>query len=284
MSSSSALVVVGMAGGEAARLLRAGGQVFEPAPMRGGRAGFVGQSRRSHTREQARVDMRWLAWVDRFKFVNARLAAQAMGVSERAARGRLKRMSEREGWLRCLVGQGIGRERLYAISPAGSAQLGHPPRKPFGSPPDYVHEMLVAMQVVHFDQSAPAGYQILSERQCRRAEARGEGKYSIQVTNSNDRRWPDIVAIHGGRLIAFEIELTQKSRRRYELLVDAYLNSQYAEVTYRTSLRAVERAITDLAEECLDTRLASVRSLERRQALSTQLCQFTVERFRLRLP
>jgi hypothetical protein len=233
----------------------------------------VGDTRRSHQREQRPVDVAWLTWVDRFKFVTVELAARAFGVAVPNARRRLNRLVD-EGWLAKATGFGSGEQRLYWIAPAGSSLLGNTPRKTAGLPRDYRHEMAVIARVIRLEASAGEGQRVLTERECRRAEAREEGEYSVKDGKGRaGRRWPDIVARRrDGRLVGFEVELTQKEASRYRGLVTAYTQSQYARVFYETPVPGVVRRVNDLSTTIRGSTLRSVRNEAVRKRMDARLC------------
>jgi hypothetical protein len=48
-------------------------------------------------------------------------------------------------------------------------------------------------------------------------------------------RWPDLLLEHSGKVSALEIEFTQKTDERLQRIIDAYIYSDFALVSYLTA-------------------------------------------------
>ena len=71
---------------------------------------------------------------------------------------------------------------------------------------------------------------MLTERECRRLEAAGDGsQYSVEL-DEGGRRWADVVVEWDGRRRAIEISFAPKVTARLARIVAAWTRSEYDEV------------------------------------------------------
>jgi len=94
---------------------------------------------------------------------------------------------------------------------------------------------------------------VLSERECRHLQARGEERFSVDVERSTGRgdrrRWPDLVLEKAGRRVAVEIEFAPKGSGRLGAIVDAYLQSiAFGEVRFLVSHPATARRLARIVQ------------------------------------
>ena len=142
---------------------------------------------------------------------------------------RLRRL-ERDGLVRRTRRQ-ANRPALVCVTSLGAHHLGglRAPR-----PPRYGligHELAIGKRVVaierHFAAHAADGA-VLTEREMRRAQAAGQGRYAARVRDASGRRrrrWPDYVVETPEGRTAVELEFSAKSTQRLQEIVRGYLAS-----------------------------------------------------------
>jgi len=190
----------------------------------------------SGTLTEAEVDRRVLVWVGRFRFVTAALVAERFGVSVQMTGKRLARLEDAG----LLTRERATHAEQYAVflTPAGARILGLPRRRVPRVHVHREHELAIVWLASRIERST--ALQVLSERECRHLQARGEERCSVDVertTGRGDRRrWPDLVLKQDGARIAVEIEFAPKGSARLGAIVDAYLQSvAFSEVRFLVS-------------------------------------------------
>lgn len=146
-------------------------------------------------------------------------------------RARLRRL-EREGRLRRSRGA-AHRPVVVTLTESGGASVGLPvyPRRP--NPARLGHELAILKRVIaieaHFAAAGGDG-RVLTERDLRRAEARGEDRFHVEVIDLRGRRrrrWPDyVVDVPAGRT-AVELEFSAKAKVRLRSIVQGYSRAQH---------------------------------------------------------
>lgn len=108
------------------------------------------------------------------------------------------------------------------------------------------HDELVARTFLQLRRAHPR-LEILSEAWLKREEPLSNRGARV----ADYRKHPDLVLVSGGRRIAIEIELNQKSRRRYQAILKTHRQKNFARVIYLVrspgTKRAIERAANDIA-------------------------------------
>jgi hypothetical protein len=92
---------------------------------------------------------------------------------------------------------------------------------------------------------------VLTERECRRLEAAGDGeRYSVEILGGQQRdrrRWPDVVVDADGHRRAIEIEFAPKGTPRLKAIVAAYERARpYSEAVFMVKSAAIGRRIQQL--------------------------------------
>lgn len=194
-------------------------------------------------------DRAMLWWVGRFRFVTSVELAIRFGVTEQRVNARVRR----------LLGAGllgamghITERRLVYLSQRGSRAIGFGERRPPRSDLQVRHELAIVQLVAEIETGLPPGESFaLTERECRRAERRGEGRFSVEVAPSprnETRRWPDVVVSTGDGLVAIEIELSPKTSQRLQRIISGYGASDYSEVVFLVEGDALRDRINALVE------------------------------------
>ena len=172
-------------------------------------------------------DLVVLAWIARFAFTTAPLLAARWSVSPQRMGARLRRL-ERDGLVRRTRRQ-ANRPALVCVTSLGAHHLGglRAPR-----PPRYGligHELAIGKRVVaieqHFAANAADGV-VFTEREMRRAQVAGQGRYAARVRDASSRRrrrWPDYVVETPEGRTAVELEFSAKSTQRLQEIVRGYL-------------------------------------------------------------
>ena len=201
-------------------------------------------------KETAR-DVRVLGWVGRFRFVTAEALGAWLGVSVQKARLRVRRL-ERAGLLDYRRHR-AGEAWLVYLSNRGTALLGLPRRAAPRLDLQREHELAIVALATQLERH---GEQVLTERECRRLERRGEGRFSVEVPQSQRneaRRWPDLVIDRAGGPVAVEIELSPKTSGRLGRIVSGYGSSRYAEVVFLVGGESLRRRIEGVIERERET-------------------------------
>lgn len=202
--------------------------------------------------EQTPIDHAWLAWVARFRFVTVQAAAERFGVDKTSARRRLQRIESRKLLASSTAG---GPATIFYVAHAGRQLLGLPSRAAPRGELQRHHELAIVQQVTSFERIAAPGVRVLTERECRRAEAEGAGRFHVQVRGEGPRglsqRWPDIVLVDAhDRRVAVELEFSVKHTARLERIVEGFLDSRnYEQVLFLVNTLPLARRLTGLIRE-----------------------------------
>ena len=108
------------------------------------------------------------------------------------------------------------------------------------------HDVLVARSYLMLTRAVPE-LEIKTEALLKREDPlRNKG-----VRVSDSRKHPDLVASSESKTVAIEIELTQKSRRRYGAILRNYRRLGYSRIIYvirsKTTMNAIENAASDVS-------------------------------------
>jgi hypothetical protein len=184
---------------------------------------------------EAERDLQLLRWVARFRFVTAAATAERFEVDVVNARRRLRRLEE----MRVLgASRADGSAPLFYVARAGRERLGLPQRSAPRGDLQRSHELAIVEQVTRFERRAAAGVRVLTERECRRAEADDGERLHVTVRGDGPRgvsqRWPDIVLLDAeGRRVAVELEFAAKHTARLRRIIAGYQAArEYAQVLY----------------------------------------------------
>ena len=222
------------------------------------------------------MDLEWLSWIARHKFVTRRMAMLRFGAGRQAVHDRLRRLTS-EDWVGETALPGRAGELIYWAKPRCAPVLGFRPGGLSRLPHDDRHELHVIRRTIELEQRFP-NHRFLTERDCRREESAGHGPFSVSSGTSRTHRWPDVVQITpDGQMRAFEFELTQKSKSRYDQILHGYALSQYAEVLYETPSEAAARMIDDVFGQHRRAALLRAGDLHRDRA-DAQLCRLRLVR------
>ncbi len=228
-------------------------------------------------------DYAWLAWISRFRFVVPTDLADHFGVSIRRAQQRVARMAA-DGWLIRESAPWRHEHQLAYLSSRGERLFAGPRRK---EPTRHAlpHERAIAQWVTeleHFyakpENAAPVC--VLTERECRQAQARYGARFSVLLSGSRDlRRWPDIVLDRiGGTRAAYEIELTEKSSPRLRTILKGYRDTPYyAGVVFFVSSPALAARLIALGSEVGTLSRLKVRPWVRLDEATTAAIDSAVE-------
>jgi len=197
---------------------------------------------------EAGNDRAMLWWIGRFRFVTSAELSVRFGVCEQRVNARVRRLLEAG-----LVG-GMrphkNARRLVFLTQRGSLQLGLGERRPPRTDVQLRHELAIAMLVARQEAQRPGETDLLTERECRRAERESHQRWSADVQHQGrrQRRWPDLVQVDGMRRRAIELELSIKHTRRLQAIVDGYRISPFEEVLWLVEDPNLERRLTTMAE------------------------------------
>lgn len=133
-------------------------------------------------------------------------------------------------------------------------------------PPRLGHELAIVKRVIaveaHF-AAAGGGGRVMTERDLRRAEAQGEGRFHVEVLDPRGRRrrrWPDYVVDVPAGLTAVELEFSSKAAVRLKSIVQGYSRSvQYGFVDFVLLERPEDGAL----RRRLEAIIGDERALER---------------------
>jgi len=217
---------------------------------------LVIRQRRQH--EQRQRDMEFLEWLSRFRFCSSELLELRFATSMRKCRKRLGRLEQ--AGLVISHQPHLAAAKLYAIARAGSASLGLSRRRSPRWDTQTTHELAVGRLVAQLE-TARTDLGVLTERDCRRAEASDQETYSVicQQRAGAMRRWPDIVIEGHGRRVAVEIELSPKTTERLKAILLGYLTTrQYDEVHVRCGSQALEQRLRGLVEQLYGSQMVRV--------------------------
>jgi hypothetical protein len=198
--------------------------------------------------EQEPIDAEILGWLARFRFCSADVLELRFATRARSLRKRLARL-ERAGLVISRQAH-LAAPKLYAIGPAGRTLLGLPHRHPPRWDVQVTHELAIATLAARIETGRPDA-RVLSERDCRRADAAGAATYSVvcQQRNGMTRRWPDLVVEQAGHRTAIEIELSPKTTQRLTGILLGYLTSRtYQRVEVRCGSPALQRRVERIVE------------------------------------
>jgi hypothetical protein len=212
-------------------------QVLEVDP------GLVGRCRWEV--DEARRDVEVLLWVGRFRFVTAQAIGQRFGLSCQRANARVSRL-ERLGLLGCERAH-VSQARAVFLTGRGHELVGLPRRRSPRAQTHREHEEAIVWLVTVLERDADAATVVLTERDCRRAEAAGGAtRYSVDVHGGGGRdrrRWPDVVVESPAGRRAIELEFAPKGTARLRGIVGAYERSGYGEVEVMVKNAALGRRI-----------------------------------------
>lgn len=198
--------------------------------------------------EQTQCDVEVLAWVGRFRFVTAQAVASRFGVSWQQANARVRRLAK-------LGLLGLGREhvsqaRAVFLTGRGHELLGWPRRRAPRAQTHREHEAAIVWLATMLERDADATTRVLTERESRTLEARGDRRYSVDVAGEGRdrrrRRWPDLVVESAAGRRAIEIEFAPKGSARLRRIVDGYESDRFDEVTFYVKSAALGRRIQNL--------------------------------------
>lgn len=201
---------------------------------------------------EAARDRELLEWVARFRFVTVAATADRLEVAVVNARKRLQHL-EAAGLL-ASSRQG-GSAAIFYIANAGRQLLGLPWRAPPRGELQRDHELAIVEQVTRFERAAAPGVRVMTERECRRAETEGAGRFHVSVRGEGPRglseRWPDIVIVDAqDRRVAVELEFSVKHTARLARIVDGFLRSrEYAQVIYVVNNVPLARRLVGLIDD-----------------------------------
>jgi hypothetical protein len=207
--------------------------------------------------EHARRDLEVLAWVGRFRFVEPRAIGRRFGVSWQAANARVRRL-ERLGLLGTQR-QHVSQARAVFLTAKGHQLLGGERRRAPRAEVQREHEAAIVDLVVALERSDHPGFvRVLTERECRGLEARGDVRYSVEVCYSGPRkdrrRWPDLVVELAEGRRAIEFEFAPKGRERLKRIVAGYASAvRYDEVVFFVKRLSLGRTISQLIVSESDT-------------------------------
>jgi hypothetical protein len=163
-----------------------------------------------------------LEWVARFRFVTAETTAARFGVSVQRMRRRLRRLTV-EGLIEGHRGS-VAAPLAYFLTRRGRVALGLAPRKAPRPDAHRRHELAIVRLVALLELG---GSRVLTERECRWAEAR-DGTVRYSVDTPAGRRWPDAVLVASdGRRLALEIEFASKPTARLRAIARGYLGGGF---------------------------------------------------------
>ena len=216
------------------------GPVVDVDPGLVGRCGWdLGETRR---------DVELLVWVGRFRFVTAQAISRRFGVSWQRANARVRRL-EQLGLLGCERAH-VSQARAVFLTGRGHELLGWPRRRAPRAQTHREHEEAIVWLVTELERDADASTVVLTERECRQAEAGGAlPRYSVDVHGGegrDKRRWPDIVVESPTSRRAIEIEFAPKGTARLRAIVGAYSSSRYDQVEFMVKNAALGRRIRSL--------------------------------------
>lgn len=183
--------------------------------------------------------------------MTAELLAQRFGISWQRANARVRRLRGLGlvDWSHLRTGE----PRLVYLSGPGARLLGLPRRRAPRLDIQREHELAI---IACATQLELAGETVLTERECRRLEVRGDGRFSAEVAASSRneiRRWPDLVALRDDGCSAIEIELSPKTTDRLERTIAGYGASHYREVVFLVEQRALRERIDAIIASERDT-------------------------------
>jgi hypothetical protein len=213
--------------------------------------------------EQTRRDLEVLAWVGRFRFVTPRALSERFGVSWQQANARVRRL-ERLGFLGC-ERQHVSQPQAVFLTGRGHDLLGWDRRRAPRADIQREHEAAIVAFVVELELSGEDGVlRVLTERECRRLEARTDAEYSVEVSYSGPRkdrrRWPDAVVERSSGRTAIEFEFAPKGKDRLKRIVDGYSYSDpYDEVVFFVKRPTLGRTIARLVRKATDSSLFTYR-------------------------
>ena len=197
---------------------------------------------------ETRRDVELLVWVGRFRFVTALAISRRFGVSWQRANARVRRL-ERLGLLGCERAH-VSEARAVFLTGRGHELLGWPRRRAPRAQTHREHEEAIVWLVTELERDADVATVVLTERECRQAEAGGAlPRYSVDVHGGegrDKRRWPDVVVESPQGRRAIEIEFAPKGTARLRAIVGAYSASPYDEAVFMVKSAALGRRIRSL--------------------------------------
>ena len=198
-------------------------------------------------RNEIARDVEVLRWVERFRFVTPEQLARRFGVSWQRANARVRRL-ERVGLLGTERAH-VSQPRAVFVTGRGCELLGLSRRRPPRAEVQRTHEAAIVDLVCDLELAGTGP--VLTERDCRRAQAGGDRLFSVSVAlgpgRGSGRRWPDLV-LDGPSLVAVEIELSMKAPFRLREIVRAYTYGRVFEtVVFLAGTDALTRRLQRLS-------------------------------------
>ncbi len=198
--------------------------------------------------EEARRDVEVLKWIGRFRFVTAQAIAEEFEVSWQRANARARRL-ERVG-LVDFERQHASQARAVFVTGRGATLLGWERHRAPRPDVHREHEEAIVWLVSQLERR-DGDRRVLTERECRRVEREGRGRYSVEVAASSRnerRRWPDAVIESGAGRAAIEVEFAPKSSERLQRIIVGYvIAGGYRQVTFLVKSAAVGRRLQTIA-------------------------------------
>lgn len=202
----------------------------------------------------AEIERDWdaLRWIARFRFVDAEVLGLHLGVSRQQASARVRRL-EREGLVVRAGARGGSLTWTISATRRGMRALGLPPRRAARSDVDRDKELALAWLVTRLEQRAPDST-VLTERECRLAEAAGRTSRSVEVIESGGRcrpHWPDLVIERpDGLRLAIEFVFHKTPSSRLASVVLAYRRTdRFNEVRLLVAEPSIARTVTHVVRE-----------------------------------
>jgi hypothetical protein len=198
--------------------------------------------------DEGRRDLEVLAWVGRFRFVTAQAIGERFGLSWQRANARVRRL-ERLGLVGCQR-EHVSQARAVFLTGRGHELLGWPRRRAPRAQVQREHEAAIIWLVTRLERDPGADVRVLTERECRRREADGRVRYSVEVLDgASRRRWPDVVVERGGERRAVEIEFAPKGSSRMAAIVAGYEGSAYSDALFFVGSAALGRRLAHVVAE-----------------------------------
>jgi DNA-binding MarR family transcriptional regulator len=204
-------------------------------------------------------DREMLAWIARFRFVNAQVLALRFGVSKQQVNARMRRL-EAAGL--------VERKRddtnaswTIATTRRGARAIGEPERRSPRTTIQREHELELARLTAHIERGTTPP-RVLTERESRQLEADTNTRYSADTTEpgrGRAKRWPDLLLETAGTRDVLELERTPKGTARLKAIVEGYSHARwFTSVTFITPDRSIARRLERIAS---DLRLDAARDL-----------------------
>jgi DNA-binding transcriptional ArsR family regulator len=240
----------------------------------------VGAARGRKADEGAATDERWLRWMARFRFVDARVLRLRFEVSDPAVWVRLRRLTDAG----LVTRRRAGNITVFFPSSRALRLLQLPKRKPpRASDRDLAHELAIARWhaelEIAFAAEGDVSTLVLTERDLRERHtaARPYCAFVAGPGGQLQARWPDVaLELPGGRLRAYEIELSDKATKRLQAIIAAY--SSELRIEHVTYLVRAPALATRLARLVLQERAQAKIAIEPWHEVDDELAQVIARR------